>query len=120
MGYFTEKLFISSFDICTIFFNILKNAFEAADKTDEKKVKLFIGVKNSSLIIKLKNSALSAPLMRNNIYISDKSESGHGYGLRNVKNCMEKLNGSFELEYSEEDKAVTVNLLIFKAVPCNE
>lgn len=78
IGYITEELLLSPFDICTIFSNILQNEFETADKTDEKKVSLFIGIKNSSLLIKLKNSALASSVVKDNSRVSDKKGEGHG------------------------------------------
>ena len=116
-GYIPEELSISAFDVCTIFFNIFKNAFEAADATAEKKVELYMGVKNTNLLIRLKNTASSAPLLKNNCYVSTKKANGHGYGLRNVINHIEKLNGEFEIEYSEDTHFVTVNVLLLKAIP---
>ncbi len=85
-----------------------------AEKTEEKSVDLFLGINNSTLVIKLKNSALSAPQKRDNQYISDKTEYGHGYGIRNVTNCIERLGGSFEINFS--DGYVTVDIIIPNAI----
>ena len=118
-GYVPENLSVSASDICTILSNILKNAFEAAEKTDEKKVSLIIGEKNNSILITLKNSASSAPVMKDGDYVSSKVGDLHGYGIRNVKKCIDKLDGLFEMEYSEKDSTVTVNILMVNVIPMN-
>ncbi|MBR6622388.1 MAG: GHKL domain-containing protein [Ruminococcus sp.] len=119
-GYVPNKLSISDLDICTIFSNILKNAFEAAEKTEEKKVNLFIGEKNNGILIALKNSTSKIPVMKAGNYVSDKEGNSHGYGIRNVKNCIDKLEGLFEMEYAKEDNTVTVSIFILNAIPIND
>lgn len=119
-GYVPDNLSISASDVCTIFSNILKNAFEAAEKTEEKNVSLFIGEKNKGILITLSNSTSSVPVLKDGRYISSKIGDSHGYGIRNVKNCIDKLEGSFEMEYSQEDNTVTVNIFIFNVIPMND
>lgn len=114
-GHFNEKIYISSLDICTIFSNILKNAYEAAAKTEDKQIELSIGYVGTNLFIKLENSALRKPVMKNSRYISDKENEGHGYGLQNVIDCVERLGGEFRMSYA--DKAVVVEIAIFNALP---
>lgn len=117
-GHFYDNMDISSFDLCTIFFNILKNAFEAAEKTEEKKIEFIISYSGASLFIKLKNSALRQPVKKKGRYISDKEEEGHGYGLQNVCGCVERLGGEFGISYSEGE--VVVDIIFFCALPVKD
>lgn len=110
-GHFSDNMKVSSFDLCTIFFNILQNAIEAAKKTDEKYVNIFIGYMTSNLLIKVQNSAVSAPVMQNGRYISDKSDAGHGYGIQNVRECIAKSEGSFSMNFS--DGIVTTDIVLY-------
>lgn len=42
---------LSYMDVCTLFYNLLKNAFEAADKTDEKKIKAVVKTYDASIVV---------------------------------------------------------------------
>ena len=110
-GHFSDKMDVSSFDLCTIFFNVLQNAIEAAEKTEEKSVSVFIGYMTSNLLIKVRNSALSAPCFEEGRYISDKTGTGHGYGIQNVRECVEKSEGSFSMNYA--DGNVTTDIVLY-------
>lgn len=117
-GHFYDNVDISPYDICTIFFNILKNAYEAAEKTEKKRIELIIGYSGANLLIKLKNSALRRPVIKGNRYISDKKEKGHGYGLQNVCSCVERLGGTFSMSYFEGE--VVVEIILFGVLPTND
>lgn len=117
-GHFYDSTVISSFDICTIFSNILNNAYEAAEETDEKQIELTMGYLGTNLIIKLSNSALNEPVMKGKQYVSSKTQEGHGYGLRNVCACIERLGGEFDMKYS--DGIVMVEILLFNVLTEND
>lgn len=117
-GHYYDNTTISSFDICTILYNILNNAYEAAEKTEEKQIELTIGYLGTNLIIKLSNSALTKPVMKGKQYISNKTEGGHGYGLRNVCACIERLGGEFRMKYSEG--TVKVEIVFFNVLPLDD
>ena len=118
LGFHKGKICTGFFVISSIFFNILKNAFEAAEKTEEKKVEFIISYSGASLFIKLKNSALRQPVKKKGRYISDKEEEGHGYGLQNVCGCVERLGGEFGISYSEGE--VVVDIIFFCALPVKD
>ncbi len=114
-GNFSEDITINSIDICTIFSNLLNNAFEAANLTEDKKVCVLVKTLESSVYISIKNSALSEPLQNDDGYISTKDDGiEHGYGLRNVKKCLEKLGGSFDIMY--ENYTVIVDIILSDAL----
>lgn len=117
-GHFYDSVDISSFDICTIFFNILKNAYEAAEKTEEKRIEFIIGYSGANLLIKLKNSTRCQPKMKESRYISDKNKEGHGYGLQNVCECVKRLGGEFSMSYSEGE--VVVDIILFSVLPVKD
>lgn len=97
-GVFSEKYIIEQVDICTIFSNLLTNAFEAAEKNDDKIVRLHIKRLNSNLLISIQNSVCKMPIIENNDIKTSKSDTGHGYGLKNVKTSLTKYGGKLELK----------------------
>lgn len=86
-------------DLCMIFSNLLSNAFEAAEKCESKQVNVDIKMLNSNLYVKVSNTALASPKIVGGNFISTKQGDGHGYGVKNIKKCVEKYQGSFESNY---------------------
>lgn len=99
VGTMPENMKITSIDICTIFYNLLLNAFEAADKTDKKYVSVEVRFMESSMIFTIVNSGDKEPHVKNGELMSDKKEEGHGYGVTNVKKCLKKYDGKYSIDY---------------------
>lgn len=100
-GLLPENMNIASTNLCTVFSNLLSNAFEAANQTEDKKVNVSIKVLESNLFLAIENSADYKPKIVDGQFVSSKKEAGHGYGIRNVKECVEKNGGSFELSFEK-------------------
>ncbi len=114
-GNFPENITINSIDLCTIFSNLLNNAFEAAVLTEEKKVCVLVKSLESSMYISIKNSSNKEPIQDDGNFISTKNDGiEHGYGLKNVKNCLDKLGGSFDIMY--ENCTVIVDIILSDAL----
>ncbi len=109
-GHIPDEMKLSSFEICTVFSNILKNAYEAASATAERTVEAVVKAYNTNLLIIVSNSSDAAPVTEGDRFISGKAEEGHGYGIRNVQDCVHNLNGEFSLSF--EDGTVTTEVLI--------
>lgn len=60
-----------------------------------------VGIKRlgSSLLINVSNTTLNKPYVDNNEIVTSKKEKGHGYGIKNVKECLKKYNGCLEFGY---------------------
>lgn len=114
-GIFSEDITIDSIDLCTIFSNLLNNAFEAASLTEEKKVSVLVKTLESSMYVSIRNSANSEPQTDDNGFVSNKNDRfEHGYGLRNVISCLDKLGGSFDILY--ENCTVIVDVILSDAL----
>lgn len=100
-GMIPEELRIASLDICTIFYNLLMNAAEAAHETREGNVEVVIQFMLSAMVVTIRNRADGEPKMMNGEFVSGKPGDGHGYGLRNVKKCIDKNNGEYSASYSQ-------------------
>ena len=113
-GLMPEKISVPNIDLCTVFSNLLINAFEAAENAENKTVNVFIKILESNLLIVIQNYTVSSPKIINGKYISDKAASGHGYGIRNICRCLEKNNGSFDTEF--EDGIFTAEVVFSNAI----
>lgn len=94
-GMVPDELRISSVDICTIFYNLLSNAFEAVQKSNADIVKVNIKFMESTMMVSVMNPCDREPCLENGNFVTSKLESGHGYGIRNVRKCVDKNGGSY-------------------------
>lgn len=108
-GHLPSNMGISNIDLCTIFYNLILNAFEAANRNisymskeermqDKAKldydVYIEMSMTNVNKILTIKNKRLSPPVKIRNRYITSKKGEGHGYGLKNVMTILNKLDAS--------------------------
>lgn len=109
---------ITSDDLCVILFNLLDNAIEAClryiQKTEKPSViDVTIRRIHQFLIIKIQNPCLP-PKKLFGLFRTTKSDARHhGIGLRNVREKVEKYNGSLEFEV-KDDLFVVTALLFFE------
>lgn len=94
-GMIPDGLRISSLDICTIFYNLLFNAFEAVQKVQEGEVVVNIKSMESTILVTIMNPIHEEPKIVKGEFVSSKAEDGHGYGIRNIKKCIEKNEGMY-------------------------
>lgn len=93
---------IDAFDLCTIFSNILSNAFEAAVTTEEKYISLECRYNDKNIIIVVKNSFDGTTQSSNTQWKTRKEDTDyHGYGLENIKDSVKKYNGMFDIDTKE-------------------
>jgi len=96
-----------SFDFNIVMGNLLDNALEAAQDSEEKFLKIAIHVDKGILLIHVANSYKNMPDRRGRQFLSTKQtsdidgmeEACHGIGLQNVKRIVEKQNGDMQLHY---------------------
>ncbi len=105
-----------AFDINVILGNLLENAIEAAEKTEEKMLKVVIKSKQGILRIEIKNSfsgtCISQDSFEKGMIVSTKRNlDGHGYGLKSVRKIVEKYNGIMEI-YPEQ-KYFCVKVILY-------
>ena len=105
-------------DIAIILGNLLDNALEAAEKTEEKTVKLEIELNKGTLLIQIDNSFDgvvkygSEKDSGSRRIITRKNNSASGYGLNNVKRSVEKYNGYMDISHDEKIFSAKVFLYV--------
>lgn len=108
-----EKLsfdFIKPIDITTIFGNILDNAIEACEETEDKKIYLMIHPFNDLIYIQLSNSfSGNVKWSTKGVPLSNRGEQ-HGIGLDNVEKVLAGYNGN--MQFSVEKQVFTVEIMI--------
>lgn len=94
-GMVTEELHLSSSDLCTVFYNLLLNAFEAVRENGESRVEVDIKFMESTMMITIRNPIRQTPQLVDGDFVTSKREAGHGYGIKNVRKCVEKNGGLY-------------------------
>lgn len=95
-GQLPQNIMISDYDLCIIFYNLLVNAIEECMQIEGKK-KIFIGIGTYGRYI---NISVCNPLSisKKNFSISSKiDKENHGYGLKNVEQCVKENNGDLKI-----------------------
>lgn len=104
---------ISDVDLCVIIGNLLDNAMEACikqEETDERFIRIFIGVLKKQLYISVMNSVGGEVKKEGKRYVSTKNAENHGFGLMRVDRIVEK-NGGYVNRQNEPGVFVTEVLL---------
>lgn len=105
--------YIENFDLVTILNNLLDNAFEAAEKSSERKVSIETDRRNHYEVIIITNSCDQEPIIKENHLITTKKEKTiHGLGLKSVSEALKKYDGDFDWEYSKDKKQFISTVMI--------
>ena len=98
-GRLPADLNIDAFDLCTIFSNLLSNAYEAAIKTEEKYISMECRFNDKNIIIAVKNSYDAAGQTEGMGWKTSKEDTDyHGYGLENIRDSVKKYNGVVDID----------------------
>ena len=97
--------FISSNHIYSMFSNLLDNAIESTMKFEEKDrriIRLNISKQRENVLIVLENSCKNPPIFKNGELVSSKiDKENHGFGTKSIKNIVEKYNGNYYVDYTD-------------------
>ena len=100
-------------DIVTILGNLLDNALEAVAKASDKIIKLDIEFGKGGLFTKIENSFNGEIKYSDEQQIlTSKNEDGHGYGLKNIRQSIEKYNGYMKLAHKDNIFSTVVFLYV--------
>lgn len=95
---------INNREIISLFGNLLDNAIEACEKMkkNEKWIRIKIQKHHELLSIEIENSIEEVPKERKGELLSNKISPGvHGYGLKNVKQIVNKHDGTYSYQIKE-------------------
>lgn len=104
-GMFPENFKVSNMDVTTIFSNAIINAVEAAAKCKQmdKTVKISIRNTEKKSMIEMENPIEESLSIEKGILRTTKKDNlNHGFGIMNIRHCLEKYNGILEFERKEK------------------
>lgn len=109
-----EKLIgIDPVSLCCLFSNTLDNSIEACEKiTDPAERHMSVKARvaeNGYFTYEVTNTKRNAVIEQKGRFKSDKEDpASHGLGLSNVREVVEKYNGTMDISYTEDKFTVTV------------
>lgn len=108
-----EGINLKAYDMNIILGNLFENAIENTLKTDEPAIDFVMRYKAGTLYISVSNNCISDQKLQNGQYVSTKQnkEKQHGYGISNIKRCVDKYNGTMQITCKEE--RFTAEILMF-------
>lgn len=110
-GHFPNRCEISAYDLCTIFFNLLSNAIEAAKVADIPKIWVVCQYTSKEIIIEIGNYySGNIKILNDKIYTQKTQKDYHGWGLENVRDSVNKCNGLMDIEYKNNKFVVSITL----------
>lgn len=114
-GHFPVECKISAYDICTILSNLLSNAIIAVTQCEgRKEILVDIRYTEEDIIIAVENDYAHELKIKDTTYLTTKADAySHGFGLGNVKECVERNDGY--LSISTENNRFKVMLSIRNA-----
>lgn len=111
-GHLPKQLEMSDMDVCVIFSNLLENAFFAASACEEGLVDVTVESVSGALTITMENNMAKAIEEKEGKMITQKADKrNHGFGTRNVRDCVAKNDGQITFDYSEKHFTVKMVLL---------
>lgn len=111
----TDNLnFFDGYDISSLFNNILDNAVEAAEKSKEKLVSLYISTSlNAYHKIVVINSCDIEPETKNNKLITTKPDKTiHGIGTKSINKIVSKYGGESQWNFDSQNNLFKLTIII--------
>ncbi len=95
---------VNDVDIHCVFTNLVDNAIEAVENLDKKHIEVAVQGNDTTLVMEVCNNVKGNVLKDNPTFKTTKKQhKGHGYGILNVKNIVEKYGGNIEYCQKTED-----------------
>jgi len=111
-GHLPKQLEMSDMDVCVIFSNLLENAFFAASACEKGFVDVTVESVSGALTITMENNMAKAIEEKEGKMITQKADKrNHGFGTRNVRDCVAKNDGQITFDYTEKQFTVKMVLL---------
>ncbi len=105
--------FMDDVDLCAVLTNLLDNAIESCKLSKQKKIEISFYNKNSAfVVISMKNSCDTAPLIINHQFITTKKEkANHGIGMLSIQKSISQYDGEMDYYYDEENHIFHSNII---------
>lgn len=105
--------YVEDYDLVTILGNLLDNALETAEKSQNREITLSTDYRNTYDVLIITNSCDTTPKSLNEKLLTTKKDKKlHGIGLKSVTKTLKKYNGDFDWEYDSQNKIFTSTVML--------
>lgn len=95
---------VSDLDLHILVDNLLDNAIEASKESEVRKIDFIVSANEACIVIEISNSTYGNVLENNKNLITTKKEKRvHGYGIKNVRDIVEKYQGQLSYRMQSEE-----------------
>lgn len=110
-GHFPSDCKLAAYDICTIFSNLLENALKAVLECNGNEIKVSCRYTETEIFILVENDSTYVKLDANEMpYTSKNDKTKHGFGLKNVHQCVSQNNGHISIRSNNKHFTVLLSL----------
>lgn len=109
-GHFPSQCNISAYNLCTIFFNLLSNSIEAADKTTKRGIWVICRYTMKEIIVEIGNYHCNNKLDRKRLQTTKSEKEYHGWGMKNVEDSVADCKGLMDIEIVDDKFIVSITL----------
>lgn len=100
-GHLPSDCFVSAYDLCVIFSNMMQNALEAVQECEEKYISLLLRYDEQAIYVQQKNSYKTIILKNNKPISNKKDKKSHGYGSINMGESVINYQGTINYEVND-------------------
>lgn len=106
--------YINDVDLSTLLNNLLDNSVDAAEKSENSEIELYVFSKNSRYDgVIIRNTCITPPETIGNRLITSKADKVyHGLGLNIVKKIIKKYDALYDWKYNSESKIFETDIAI--------
>lgn len=105
--------YVEDYDLVAILGNLLDNALEAAEISQNREITLSTDYRNTYDVLIITNSCDTTPKSLNEKLLTTKKDKKlHGIGLKSVTKTLKKYNGDYDWEYDAQNKIFTSTIMI--------
>ncbi len=110
-GSMPAECHVQAYDLCTIFSNMLSNAYEAMENAAEKRVELQVFHEQDSIFIREANTFANEIRKSGKWFKTSKADKkNHGFGMKNMEEAVKKYGGTITTRVEENEFIIEIFL----------
>jgi len=107
-----DELHIDQFDIAVILANALDNAIEGIERSTDVDRKITMNISREAKYISILVKNPASGLIHEDYKTSKSDDKNHGFGMAQMKNAVQKYDGSFLPSYDSEKRLFLVKIML--------
>lgn len=107
-----DEIRVHPVDLSMVLSNLMDNAIEAASKANEKWIDVALTLNGSYFVVEIKNAMADHIVLDvEAIHTTKFDKDNHGFGLKNIKQVVERYDGFLDIEHQKGLFGVSMSLL---------